>query len=289
MIIGLTGSRGVLGRRIARYLASAGCEVSTLNGDVTDRDKLQQWVVGLDRIVHCAAVVPIVRVKSDPYRAAETNVLGSLNIASLAELTQDQHVTYISSSHVYRESSGPIAEDHVLEPISVYGLTKLQGEQWVQALAPRHLIIRVFSFFANDQDENFLVPSLAKRIATAEDQSAIDLANADAKRDIADADWITEICSRLILSDKVGIVNCGTGQGHTIEEIATRLAKVMGREDILWRPLCQPTSHGRGRLVADVSLMNKMLTRVSQFDLDVALSHFAAQRLQNHGSSRNAD
>lgn len=279
MIVGLTGQRGVLGGRIARSLESHGHKVCPFVGDVRGWDDSLRWAKGLDRIVHCAAVVPIVRVNSDPYGAAETNVLGTLNVAKLTEFTKDRHLTYISTSHVYGECPRPLAEDDVLKPISLYGLTKLQGEQWVQALAPRYMIVRVFSFFAGDQNDRFLVPSLAKRIAATTKQAPVELTNADAIRDIASADWIAETCSRLVLTDKMGIVNCGTGRGHTVADIARKLGKAMGRGDIRWRLLDTPPGHSRSQLVADVSRLTGFLEREPSFDLDVALSRFAAERV----------
>lgn len=287
-VIGVTGARGVLGRRIAASLAEQGGDIRRFEGDVTDREELRRWVTGLDRIVHCAAVVPVVRVKSDPYTAVETNVMGSLNMASIAELTKDRHVTYLSSSHVYGQKAGPIAEEDTTDPVSLYGLTKLQGEQWVRSLSPRHLAIRVFSFFASDQSDDFLVPSLAKRIDAAEHQASIELSGADAVRDLADADWIADVCSRLVLSDKVGVVNCGTGQGYAIGEVARRLATVMGREDIRWHSLDESATRGPNQLVADVSRMTEFLGEVPGFDLDLALSRFVTQRAGVLEGSRNA-
>lgn len=279
MIIGLTGQRGVLGGRIASNLKSHGHKVCTFVGDIRSWDDSLQWARGLDRIVHCAAVVPIVRVNLDPYGAAETNVLGTLNLARLTEFTKDRHLTYISTSHVYKECPRPLAEDYFLEPISLYGLSKLQGEQWVQALAPRYMIVRVFSFFAGNQNDCFLVPSLAKRIAAAKKQAPLELANADAVRDIASADWIAEKCSRLALTDKRGIVNCGTGQGYTVADIARKLGKAMGRGDIRWRLLGTSPGHSRSQLVADVSRLTKVLGQAPSFDLDAALSGFTAERI----------
>ena len=279
MIVGLTGHRGVLGGRIARKLESHGHKVRTFDGDIRSWDGSKQWARGLDRIVHCAAIVPIIQVNSDPYGAAETNVLGTLNLARLAEFTKDRHLTYISTSHVYQESPRPLAEDDALEPISLYGLTKLQGEQWVQALAPRYMIVRVFSFFAGNQNERFLVPSLAKRIAAATKRATVDLANSDAIRDIASADWISETCSDLVLTDQTGIVNCGTGQEHTVADIARKLAKAMGRGDIRWHLLGTSPDHSRSQLVADVSRLTKFLGQAPSFDLDAALSRFEAERI----------
>lgn len=278
MKVGVTGSRGVLGGRIARRLERSGCEVLAFDGDIRIPDEVEQWAENLDRIVHCAAVVPVVRIKSDPHLAADTNVLGTLNVAALAERTRDRHITYISSSHVYRESTRAISEDDALEPVSLYGLTKLQGEQWVQALAPRHLIVRVFSFFACDQSEDFLVPSLANRIGAAESRASIELANADAIRDIADADWIADACSHLSLSGRSGAVNCGTGLASTVGDIAQRLARSMGREDIQWRPDQLDPNRKEG-LVANTSRMTEMLGELPDFDFDTALSKFVAERL----------
>ncbi|MBF0400000.1 MAG: NAD(P)-dependent oxidoreductase [Magnetococcales bacterium] len=276
MKIGVTGTRGVLGRRIAGALATHHDQVVPYPGDVRDRDALFQWAAGLDALVHAAAVVPLTVVHRDIPAAVAVNVLGTALVATAAAHTSTGHITYISTSHVYQGSRAPVSEDHCLQPASPYGLSKWQGEQWVQNITDRHLIVRVFSYFASNQQESFLVPSLAKRVVNAPPNAVLELNNPRALRDIADADWMAAICARLIHDQEKGVINCGTGNGYSVLEIADTLRECLGRSDCRWQ---SGTDHTDG-LVADTSRLRARLTPFPAFSLPQALARFVQERSQ---------
>ncbi|MEO5339402.1 MAG: NAD(P)-dependent oxidoreductase [Magnetococcus sp. MYC-9] len=273
MKIGITGGRGVLGRRIADALAQRQHQIVPLPGDVRDRDTVFQWATGLDALVHAAAVTPVSVVRQDIPQAVATNVFGTSLVATAAGLTRTGHITYISSSHVYRGSPTPIAEDHQLAPTSPYGLSKWQGEQWVQAITDNYLIIRMFSYFSSNQQEGFLVPALAKRISDAPEHAVLELHNPSAVRDIADADWMATVCAQLIHNQETGVVNCGTGRGTTVRDIADTLLARLGRTECSWRWV---TNHA-DRLVADTTLLQRKLTTLPPFSLEEALTRFVKE------------
>ncbi len=286
MLIGVTGSRGVLGRRIAHCLREHGHDVRVFEGDVRNRGEVRSWSDGLDQVVHCAALVPVTKVHSDPKQALEVNVLGSLNVAAAIDPKEKVHLTYISTSHVYKRRSGPIAESDLPEPGSLYGLTKLQGEQWVRALAPRHLVIRVFSFFAPDQSTDFLVPGLATRILAAPAGVSLDLASPESVRDLADADWVGRVCAKLVLSGQTGVVNCGAGRGYKVAEIADKLACALHRNDLKWNRTGRDEKDSLDSLVADTKRLRTILGQIPPFDFEQALKRFAAEireRIGEHG------
>lgn len=270
-MIGLTGGRGVLGARIRDALTARGLEVLCFDGDVRDREAIADWIAPLDGVVHAAAMVPVQQVEADLGAALLTNVVGTINVAQGAARSGCRMI-YISTSHVYRSSDTALAEDDPLMPASLYGLTKLQGEQWVNTLVPDALIVRVFSYFDARQQPSYLVPNLLRRISAAETGASLDIYGADCIRDIADARWLGERCAILIAGTASGSVNCCTGQGERVADIARRLAAAIGREDIRWNPV----QEGRpNSLVGAPDRLIELGGRFAPFDLDAALAVYA--------------
>ena len=191
MRIGLTGARGVLGARIHSTLSTRGHKVVPLVGDVRDAPALDNWAKHLDAAVHAAAIVPVHKVANHLFDAISVNVAGTANVARAIARSSNCHLTYISTSHVYAPSDRPVRENDQLRPASLYGLTKLQGEQWASSISERLLIVRVFSFFDARQPDSYLVPSLRARILPAQPGEAFQ------------SNWRTE-CERYCRRSLVG-------------------------------------------------------------------------------------
>lgn len=273
MRIGLTGANGTLGRHVASVLEARGRACDRFTGDVTDAEMTMRWAQDRDLVIHCAALVPVARVEADPARALAVNAGGTINIARGLAATGGR-LALVSTSHVYRPSDQPIGEDWPTEATTAYGLTKLHGEQWATRVLPEALILRLFSYFDARQDPLFVVPALAERIAAAPRDAALDLFGADSVRDVADAAWLAERVVDLALGNATGAVNLCTGQGFTIADIAARLARAMGRDDVSFRP----AGNVRNALVGDASRRRALLPGGADFDLDDALARFVALR-----------
>jgi dTDP-4-dehydrorhamnose reductase len=271
MRIGLTGARGVLGTRIRSALSSKGHEVVPYDGDVRDFAAIDAWANGLEAAVHAAAIVPIDKVVDQLFNAISVNVAGTANVARAIARNSNCHLTYISTSHVYTSSDRPLKENETLKPVSLYGLTKLQGEQWISSLLNRTLIVRVFSFFDARQPEPYLIPSLRARIFAAYPGQSIRLAGALNVRDIADAQWLAEVCARLIETNQVGTVNCGTGVGHTVIKIAQKMTGALGRTDVGWE---FDASAPANMLTANIGELIDRIGPLPAFELDDALNHY---------------
>lgn len=271
MTIGLTGARGVLGRRLVEVLDARGTRVTPFDGDVRDAAALAEWATGCERIVHAAAIVPTIQVKEGTGTAIAVNVAGTANVATAAAAA-GVPLTYISTSHVYASSDGALAEDAPVRPVSLYGLTKWQGEQWVNQLAPAPLIVRLFSYFDSRQAASFLVPALYRRIREAPKGAELPLYGYGSVRDMADARWLAGRLADLIESGASGTLNLGTGVGTSIATVAARLALAVGRDDISWTPA---DDHPGDTLVADVTAVSRAV-EMPAFDLDAAFRALAA-------------
>ena len=265
-------------------MVAAGRQVLPFEGDVRDIDTLTAWARGLERIVHCAAVVPVEEVVANLPKAVEANVIGSLNAAIAANSTKSGHITYISTSHVYKKSRDVLAETSPIGPSSLYGQTKYQGEQWVQISATRCTIIRVFSFFSGEQGPSFLLPSLGARMMNCPKGGALNLDSPGAVRDIAHVDKLADICSQIILRNVDGIFNCGLGVGHEIREIAAGLKTALRREDIRIFERQPRSETSEDFLVADISKLESVSFELPQSDLVADLNLFVEEwRTLGHG------
>jgi nucleoside-diphosphate-sugar epimerase len=273
MKIGLTGARGVLGRRLTSELSRDGHDVVHFDGDVRDAEMVQNWAHGLDAIIHAAAVVPVQTVLERLNDAIAINVAGAANVARSVDQLTGCRLIYLSTSHVYALKATPLSETDPTHPSSLYGLTKLQGEQWVQCLTAKHLIIRIFSFFDAYQQPPFLVPSLRQRIMSAEPNAVLDLRSASSVRDIVDGQWVARVCTMLVNKQHTGVVNCGTGKGLTVQQIAQALAEALGRRDITWR---STVASADDTVIADAQVLQEYLGELPPFDLTAALSRCAA-------------
>jgi dTDP-4-dehydrorhamnose reductase len=152
----VTGASGGLGRA---FVASAPAhhEVLSLDHDgldVGDHGAVMHAVTSLgpDAILNFAAFTDVDGNEIDPGRAARDNSMGPQNLA-LAARVCGASLLHVSTDYVFDGTKGaPYDEVDEPAPISVYGRTKLAGEEQVRSLIPEHLIVRVGYVFGSASD-----------------------------------------------------------------------------------------------------------------------------------------
>lgn len=236
-MIGITGASGVLGSALLREWPAR--EWSVFRDDIRDFDAVRRWVEAtpLTTLLHLAAVVPVTRVESDPRQAFDVNVGGTINVCEALRLVRPATWLFVaSSSHVYASCPSPIREDATMEPISFYGFTKHQSEQAAMAWAERfglHVAIgRIFSFSASNQPADYLLPSLATRIRQSPKGAIIPLRGGLQTRDFLTTGAIARAIGCLEHDRATGIFNIGSGTGIRLIDLATTLARLLGRDDV---------------------------------------------------------
>jgi dTDP-4-dehydrorhamnose reductase len=159
MKILLLGRGGQVGWELQRSLSVLGDVVALgsdaahnpngLCGDLTDLDGLARTVeqVRPDVIVNAAAHTAVDKAESEPELARTINALAPAMLAQAATKIGAWLVHY-STDYVF-DGSGttPWKETDGTGPLSVYGQTKLEGEQAV-ASTPKHLILRTSWVYA---------------------------------------------------------------------------------------------------------------------------------------------
>ena len=136
----VTGAAGQLGQDVAAQFAASGHEVvaaSRRDLDISRRDQVLGAVgsVRPDVLVNCAAYTAVDACETDAERAYGVNAWA---VRHLAEATRrfDVHLCHISTDYVFSgDKAEPYHEWDQPDPQSVYGASKLAGEQEAGAAA----------------------------------------------------------------------------------------------------------------------------------------------------------
>ncbi|HVA66593.1 MAG TPA: NAD(P)-dependent oxidoreductase [Elusimicrobiota bacterium] len=237
--IALTGASGVVGTRLREYFKTADFHV--FGGDLRDSQAVRKFCLetaACDAFIHLAAIVPKQAVDSHPIDALDVNVRGTLNVLEgLRQLgPYAPWLFFPSSSHVYASSEQPLKEDSLPAPFTLYGLTKLQGEQWCQAYARdfklRICIGRIFSFSDPLQPRLYFIPAMLHRVRHAEPSAKIEIPGINGKRDFITVNQICKTIELLFAKQREGVINIGSGVGTTLIDVVKNIAALLGRSDL---------------------------------------------------------
>ena len=149
-IILITGANGQLGNEMRRLGA-----VSPNTYLYTDVAAVEQFVTenGVDIIVNCAAYTNVDKAESDEATAELINAKAVANLAAAIKKV-DGTLFHISTDYVFGdEGNTPRTENMPLNPLGVYGRTKLHGEQAIAASGCKAIVIRtawLYSEFGNN-------------------------------------------------------------------------------------------------------------------------------------------
>ena len=149
MKILVTGIRGQLGFDVMKVLKSRGIEAIGVNSDdmdITDPGRVKAVISSLrpDAVIHCAAWTAVDAAEDNEEAARKVNVDGTANIA-MACADTGAKLMYFSTDYVFDgEGEKPWKPEDKTGPVSVYGASKLDGENEVRRILPdRHFIIRL--------------------------------------------------------------------------------------------------------------------------------------------------
>jgi dTDP-4-dehydrorhamnose reductase len=144
----ITGGAGQLGIDLARLAGSERhhevVAASRAKLDVVDRDSVLATVTSLrpDLVVHAAAWTAVDACEADPSRAWQVNALACRHVAEGARAV-GAHLVSVSTDYVFDGTSPrPYHEWDRPNPQSVYGRSKLGGEQEVLRLVPGAAVVR---------------------------------------------------------------------------------------------------------------------------------------------------
>jgi UDP-glucose 4-epimerase len=165
----VTGSSGFLGSHLVDELLRRSHEVIAFDlqaapwptsahqavGDVRDTEELTAAMEGIEAVFHCAAVADLDDARTDPRRAVDINVLGTLAVLEAARRVGASRFMLASSVYVYSQGG------------SVYRTTKQAAEGLVEDLSRewglRSTILRFGSLYGPHADANNAIARLTRQ------------------------------------------------------------------------------------------------------------------------------
>jgi len=168
----LAGAGGQLGRAVLTLATDRGTGVRGLTRrdlDITDRPAVLDAVRTLrpSAVVNAAAYTAVDRAESDRETAFAVNRDGASHFADACNAA-DIPLIHMSTDYVFNGTKPlPYTEDDTPAPVSVYGASKLAGEEAVRGRCRQHVILRT-SWLYGAQGNNFV--STILRLAHEQDR-----------------------------------------------------------------------------------------------------------------------
>jgi len=224
MKILITGFKGQLGSQIMNMISSGKSELGDISLqyksaeivgvdvkelDITNLNQVQNFVCKLkpDLIINAAAYTNVDACESNEDIAFKVNALGIRNLAIASEKVGAK-IIHISTDYVFKgDGNMPYREYDITNPVSVYGKTKLAGENFVRELCSRCFIIRT-SWLYGYNGNNF-VKTILK---AGKEKGHLDVVN-DQRGNPTNAEDLSYHILKLALSEEYGTYHCtGTGE-----------------------------------------------------------------------------
>ena len=128
-----------------------------MEGDLADLGVAARAAVGMDYVLHQAAIPSVPRSVSDPISSNRANIDATLNVLVAARDAGVKRLVFAGSSSVYGDAAEmPKREEMPARPLSPYALQKLVGEQYLALFTSLYgletVSTRYFNVFGPRQD-----------------------------------------------------------------------------------------------------------------------------------------
>lgn len=280
----VTGGAGFIGSTLTRVLLKSGASVVVFDnmatgspanvacrdevgaspevqwGDVRDAERLARVLRDSDLVFNLACLGVRHSIHS-PHENESVNSGGTLMVLSAAKRANARRVVHVSSSEVYGTArSVPMTEDHLADPHTVYGASKLAGECYARAFHRCYgfptVVLRPFnsygprSHFEGDSGE--VLPRFVLRGLVGE--SLIVFGDGTQTRDLTHVyDTAAAIAQAGVADGVIGkTLNIGSGREISIRALAETVRRVVGRPDLPIEHI-EPRPGDVLRLLADSS------------------------------------
>lgn len=236
-----------------------------VKADILNRPKMLQLTKNIDVIFHLA--VQCLRISfENPFLVNEVNTTGTLSILWAGYKNKVKKFLYCSSSEVYgTASTTPMDEDHHLNPTTIYGASKLQGEIYTKCFNDNFglptVIVRPFNTYGYNEHFSGPYGEIIPRFIIRVKNSLPPIIYGDGTQ-TRDFTFVSDTVEGLILAasnDELNgeAINIARGCEVSINEIAKIIIELLdSKTHINYRP---SRPHDVKRHFADISKAKKLL------------------------------
>jgi UDP-glucose 4-epimerase len=255
----ITGIAGFIGSSLARAVLAQGDQVRGVDNFATgkrenleeirdridfressilDLDAMKDACLGVDFVLHQAAIPSVPKSVLDPIGSNAANVDGTVNVLVAARDAKVKRVVYAASSSAYGDTPTlPKHEEMKPNPLSPYAVAKLASEYYMTSFyrcyGLQTISLRYFNIFGPRQDPSSPYSGVLAKFITQmlQGESPTILGDGEQSRDFT---YIDNAVSANLLACKAPADVCGqvfnvaTGRRANLKETFTILKKITG-------------------------------------------------------------
>lgn len=277
MKILITGCRGQLGSQIINILKEEASELGTIpqnykSAEIIGVDKQQLDISNLefvkdllnevkpDIVINPAAYTDVDGCENNQELAFKANSLGPRNLAIACEQINAKLI-HISTDYVFQGNGNiPYKEYDVTNPVSVYGKTKLLGENYVREFCSKYFVIRTAWLYG--YNGNNFVKTIMK---VAREKGHLDVVD-DQRGNPTNAEDLAYHILKLALTDEYGVYHCTCSGECSWYDFAKTIIEYTGIEcsvspitsDMIKRPAKRPSFSSLDKVMLRCSVGDEM-------------------------------
>jgi len=240
----ITGANGLLGNKAA-VLASRNYEViplyhakplhdNSLEVDIANKEQVFSIFRKLrpDTAIHAAAETNVDKCETQKEHAWNVNVEGTKNVAeACAEVSAK--LIHISTDYVFDGEKGHYEEEDKPNPISYYGITKLEGENHVIQNCDNHVILRTSVIYGWHQWKQNFATWVIDQLRLNKEIAVVD----DHYNTPTLADNLAEMTIEALRSDLHGLYHASGIEKISRYDFAIQIAKTFHLDLNLIKPI----------------------------------------------------
>lgn len=261
----ITGGAGFIGSNLCEYFLQKGYQIVCLDnfatghkkniehlfelhnfqlidGDIRDIEVCKNAVIGVDYILHQAALGSVPRSLKDPLTSNEVNVNGFLNMLWSAKEAGVKRFVYAASSSTYGDSESlPKVEDVIGKPLSPYAITKYVNELYAEIFGKTYGLetvgLRYFNVFGRKQDPNGAYAAVIPKFVMQFMKHESPVINGDGNysRDFTYIDNVMQMNELAMLTNSPkainSVFNTAYGERTTLNDLITILKSELTKFD----------------------------------------------------------
>ena len=231
MKLAIVGSAGQVGQEFTKLLPAA--QLIPLirdRVDIADPHSVRRCFdeLDFDVLINLAAFHDVNGCEDDGEKAFRVNALGAYYLAQAAA-RKNRKVVFFSSDYVFGLDAArktPYVEHDAVGPLSIYGASKVAGEQLVRTATENHLIIRASSLFgAVTSKKGWTFPEMILKRAKAGE--TLRVVNDQYMSPTYTLDLVKTTVA-LLEKNATGTAHCANGGGCTWHEFARTTLELAG-------------------------------------------------------------
>jgi UDP-N-acetylglucosamine/UDP-N-acetylgalactosamine 4-epimerase len=211
-----------------------------IEGDIRDNNVCESACIGIDYVLHQAALGSVPRSMKEPLIYEDNNIKGTSNMMEAARLSGVKRFVYASSSSVYGDSPNlPKKEGQEGNILSPYALTKKINEQFGKVYTDIYGLgcigLRYFNVFGRRQDPHGMYAAVIPKFVKSLMSNEAPIINGDGmqSRDFTYIDNVIEANLRACLAKDNAIgnaYNIAYGGEENLINLYKKLSELLGKK-----------------------------------------------------------